>query len=274
MEQILKFKQKIKNLNWKQKTTFWLSIVMGLFFLSAIIISWIVTRNLMLKNLNKLTLEEKTLIFQAGYYPRIIPEFWDITSYFTYISNFLLIVAFFLFALFTNKKSLQRFAFLTTVYITITFSVFWTLIFPESFNGKLNPWSFFASLLVHLINPTIGIILLGINRKEINLSKWTINLAPLTLLGYYLIALVIYFIGLPVTQAVEEINVSARVFNDTRLVIYPFLNFLKPLFTNGENLTLTIFLNILIVVMGLTIPYAFAWMWKGIYKIKILKINQ
>ncbi|OAB49108.1 MAGa3780 family membrane protein [Mycoplasmopsis gallinarum] len=274
MEQILKFKQKIKNLNWKQKTTFSLSIVMGLFFLSAIIISWIVTRNLMLKNLNKLTLEEKTLIFQAGYYPRIIPEFWDITSYFTYISNFLLIVAFFLFALFTNKKSLQRFAFLTTVYITITFSVFWTLIFPESFNGKLNPWSFFASLLVHLINPTIGIILLGINRKEINLSKWTINLAPLTLLGYYLIALVIYFIGLPVTRAVEEINVSAKVFNDTRLVIYPFLNFLKPLFTNGQNLTLTIFLNILIVAMGLTIPYAFAWMWKGIYKIKILKINQ
>ncbi|MEE3928629.1 hypothetical protein V2E24_03515 [Mycoplasmopsis ciconiae] len=211
--------------------------------------------------------------YNAGYRPSLLGLFWKITSTFTWISNLALGISLILYAIYPKNWIAQRAIFLTNVYITITFLVFWTLIFPTRISQKTFPWQkFIVDALTHLINPIIGFVFLIINRKNIKITRLTIILSNIVIICYFVFALIVFFIGEQVVQKAQEIlgqNIREKnvhhAFNNT---IYKFLNFRKPLFYSGNSLVVKISLNIVVFILASSLTPFIGYIWYKTLKLK------
>ncbi|WP_029512794.1 MAGa3780 family membrane protein [Mycoplasmopsis iners] len=266
-----KFIQKIKK-DWKktQYINFSFVILMAILMIAGILINWVVKTQDYIASINKLSVENQRELIKLDLLPKLISNYWGYTSTFTYLSNTFLILAFGFLTFLPKKSFAQKMAFLATVYITITFVVFWTLIFPDSLKkGVYSIPNFIASVLIHFVNPAIGFGLLILNRKHVEISKKTIWLSFIPLIIFYLFALCSFLIGQSTVQHLSEANSeNANLYNKLHLQVYAFLNFAKPLFYSGENKIVVVLLNILIVVVGLILTPALGLAWKHSLKIK------
>ncbi|KKB26778.1 hypothetical protein MM26B8_04130 [Mycoplasmopsis meleagridis] len=269
----------IKKLNnFKQwdiirKITLFFALTILLIIIVAIIINWIDTSNSIYAALNKIDSNTlNVLINNDVLLPKLLGRFWSETSTFTYLSNTFLGLIFLIFAFYPKKALLQKMAFVASVYITITLMVFWTLIFPSSLKSNgFQGLSFFASALVHLVNPVIGLVLLGLNRKRIEITLNTIWVSFIPLFLFYFYCLIAFFIGTKNQDFIQQtLNTMDKSFYaPLNLEMYKFLNFQEPLFYTGNSVLLKVVINIGIIVLFMGILTGISFFWKWVFRIKI-----
>ncbi|WP_416738039.1 MAGa3780 family membrane protein [Mycoplasmopsis meleagridis] len=269
----------IKKLNnFKQwdiirKITLFFALTILLIIIIAIIINWIDTSNSIYAALNKIDSNTlNVLISNDVLLPKLLGRFWSETSTFTYLSNTFLGLIFLIFAFYPKKALLQKMTFVASVYITITLMVFWTLIFPSSLKSNgFQGLSFFASALVHLVNPIIGLILLGLNRKRIEITLNTIWVSFIPLFLFYFYCLIAFFIGTKNQDFLQQtLNTMDKSFYaPLNLEMYKFLNFQEPLFYTGNSVALKVVINIGIIVLFMGILTGISFFWKWVFRIKI-----
>ena len=210
-----------------------------------------------------------SLIGNKGFYPSGIANMWPVGFTFTMISNMVLALSMIIYAIYHKYQKAQYFFFFGVVNITITFVIYWTLIFFVSI--KNGTWSnlraAIPSFVLHAINPFIAFICLGFARKYISIKKSQMWLTNVMVLGYFTWAMITFFIG----KRLLDLKHIPNVDNYTRynIVVYQFLNFDQPLFYKGGKLAIVILLDILMFALGALLSPTFAWMWKGIFKIKL-----
>ncbi|MEA4115282.1 hypothetical protein VBM87_00585 [Mycoplasma sp. 744] len=254
------------------KITFILTSIIIISLFVAAITNWInqtkdinnAFLNLKLETKNDLLSEKNAILL-----PQMIARFWFNTATFTYLSNTFVVVALIMFLIFNKNILIKQMLFMSNQFITITLIVFWILIFPDSLkNGKYQDIGLLSSILVHLINPLLSLIILFINKKNMQINQKQIWLATIPVLLFYFFALITFFIALD-TKNLLEINmqVNINLFKHLNLYIYSFLNFAQPLFYSGSNLALIIFLNILIVIVFFFFIVAIGYFWKWVFKI-------
>ncbi|WP_027120497.1 MAGa3780 family membrane protein [Mycoplasmopsis lipofaciens] len=233
-----------------------------------------------IKNLlANLSIAEKQWLINNNLQPKVIPSFWESTITFTYISNFLSGLSLIFFSLNTKKEFNQKFLFCSTIYITITFIVFWSLIFPQIFlNNGYNPKHFVLSTIVHFLNPLIAIVFAILNRKNIFINKKTIYIASFFVIIYFCLAMIMYFSGLKITDEFIKDNIKNSkydIYINTKIVIYGFLNFQKPLFYGGGNIFIVILLDMFMFLLAFILPVGIGYFWKFVLKIKnVSTINE
>ncbi|MBN0919544.1 MAGa3780 family membrane protein [[Mycoplasma] gypis] len=194
----------------------------------------------------------------------VISSFTRFLFSFTWISNLVAVIAYFIFFFKKENKTAQKLAFVATTLITITFLVYWALIFPDSIKRHSNVPKLINSTLLHLVNPVIAIFLLFFNKKDIFIDKKTAWLTFLPIVAYYLFALSMYFIGLKAMEGVEE---TSQNFINYDLVIYSFLNFKHPLFYYGDKTILVIILNLVMVLIAFLLAPGIAFLYKKLSNI-------
>lgn len=84
--------------------------------------------------------------------------------------------------------------------------------------------------------------------------------------------MVMFFIGKPLLGLKNA--GSKDEYAKYNIVVYTFLNFDKPLFYKGGKIAVVILLDIAMFALGAFLAPAFAWMWKGIFRIQLIKRNE
>ena len=133
-----------------------------------------------------------SLIGNKGFYPSGIANMWPVGFTFTMISNMVLALSMIIYAIYHKYQKAQYFFFFGVVNITITFVIYWTLIFFVSI--KNGTWSnlraAIPSFVLHAINPFIAFICLGFARKYISIKKSQMWLTNVMVLGYFTWAMI------------------------------------------------------------------------------------
>ncbi|VEU75204.1 Uncharacterised protein [Mycoplasmopsis maculosa] len=200
-----------------------------------------------------------------AFYPHVLAYMWRQTFTFTFISNFMMAITMIITPFKRNNQKSQAWFFATIIYITVTFLIYWTLIFPTSFKKGIwsEPASAIPSLIVHAINPAFGFAVLILLRKDIHIKNNQIWLTSVFVFCYFLFAFITFWIG---DVAIQSLNKNQNVKNiedKYGTVIYPFLNFKKPFFYKGGNLAIVIILDILIFVLSIFLTPALGFIWKA-----------
>ncbi|AXE60540.1 hypothetical protein DA803_00285 [[Mycoplasma] phocae] len=210
--------------------------------------------------------EIRDIVLKNGIFPDALAAMWKQAGSFTMLSNFILSFAFIVFALHHKSQRVQYFFFFAVVNISITFLIYWTLIFFTILKrgGWNNLGSAIPSFILHAINPAIGMIFLIIGRKEIRLKTSDLWLSNIMGLVYFFFALITFFMG---SQLLPDKN-NSEAYIQYNIVVYKFLNFIQPFFYTGRNLGIIITLDVLLFVLGASLPIAIAWFWKGVLRIK------
>ncbi|VEU70319.1 MAGa3780 family membrane protein [Mycoplasmopsis glycophila] len=257
-----------------RRLTFFAGATILLILLIGFIISWfdVVSENQ--ARWNALSEQSKLEIVRHNLIPSLQANFWKKTLTFTYISNFSIGLALLLYALRPNSIKTNNFLILSGIYISVTFLIFWGLIFPGLFIEKVySPTRMLVSITTHFVNPIIGISFLLFNSKKLTFSNKLIfwSLAPMFI--YYFFAMGMYFIGNSWTKQIhlEASNNEyhlAKIQDLSGLTIYPFLNFEYPLFYKGNSILYVVIFNILILIIGTSLPIALGFAFKYLAKIK------
>ncbi|MBN0970633.1 MAGa3780 family membrane protein [Mycoplasma phocoeninasale] len=219
--------------------------------------------------------EVRALMPKVNLYPDALAAMWKQAGSFTMLSNFILSFALIVFALHHKSQRVQYFYFFAVVNISITFLIYWTLIFFVLLQsgGWNNLGKALPSFILHAVNPAIGMIFLIIGRKEIALKTSDLWLTNVMGLVYFFFAMITFFMG---SQLLPDKN-DSEAYIKYNVVVYKFLNFIQPFFYTGRNLGVVIVLDILLFVMATSLPAGIAWFWKGVLRIKkhqvTLKIN-
>ena len=205
------------------------------------------------------------------FYPNALALMWNQGTTFTMISNWLLAISMIVFPLYANKQKAQFFFFFAVTNITITFVIYWTLIFFVSLKNGVwnNPSAAVPSFILHAIKPLFGFILLGLVRKDITLKRHHLWLTNIMVLLYFFMAMIMFFIGKQIM--IKNVPGIKDPYSKYNVVVYAFLNFERPLFYKGGKIAIIIILDLLMFLLGGFLAPSFAWMWKGIFRIKILK---
>lgn len=223
-------------------------------------------RDLFAKRLAQIDDATLNQLYKNQLLPNMLARFWRRTLTFTWLSNLFLGIALILFAIYPRNWIAQRAIFLAVVYITITFFVFWGLIFPESIK-RFQFLNFVMTSIVHFVNPLIGFVFLILIRKNIKVTELTIWLSCITLLAYYFFALIAYFVGDSMINDLSNRlgtsnNQDLKLHRELDLVIYGFLNFRSPLFLKPAKTYVSVIINIAIVVVGLLTPPLIGICWQ------------
>lgn len=267
-----------KLLKARHRLTFWFGIVILCLFVITFVCSWISDGHELKVAFSKLSQETRDKLILANALPSVSGAMLQVRFTFTYISNILIGFALIFYGLLPNYLWTKRGFFLATVYINITFFTFWGLIIPFVFiNPNIwyeIPWNWkVLTVPVHLINPVIGTTFFIINRRELVVSHKTMLLSSIFMLGYYLFAVLIFWIGVQVTNLflIEQFNKKTTgldIFTKTKVAIYPFLNLKYPLGYHGNNLVYKILLNLFIPIFGIIVCISVAYFLKFICKIQ------
>ncbi|QSB07693.1 hypothetical protein JS510_01045 [Mycoplasma tauri] len=195
--------------------------------------------------------------------PRLQAVFKHFSSlfFFTYLSNIFLGIMLILVGLERESMKIKRMFFLSVVFITITFIVYWALISHDKKTWKAPYYNAIKSIITHAIHPIVGFVFLIIMRKEITIDKKTISVSVLTSLFYLLFAIFLYW------------GSYNKIVKGRGAIIYTFLDFVYPLFYKSNNLYVIISLNILILLIATLLPIALIFFWKSILKIKFENSN-
>lgn len=284
----LTFKEKLLNLpliknfnSWKltYKLMFIFGFVMALVNLSSLIVYfwWSIEKNyLSLKNSGIQNHFKDWTKANPTYRPDALALIWSNTLTFTMISNWLLTINLLLLPFFQNSQRAKSMFFTANVIITITFLIYWSLIFPTYFKGKselLDHWYLLMySTILHAINPLVGFIFMWFIRKEIQLKKCQLWMTNIFVLAYFTFALVTFFIGSKFINL--ETKNNQNPYGAYHITIYGFLNFKQPLFYKGGNTAVIILLDILMFLVAFFVIPGIAYLWKLAYRIQIIKPNK
>ncbi|UUD34927.1 hypothetical protein NPA07_03895 [Mycoplasmopsis caviae] len=263
--------------NWTilRKITFIFGVIVLAITLLSLVLTWLNTSIKLDKIIKELEAANPGIIakIQASKAaPSFIGNSWKYTQTFTYMSNFLLGISMVLFGYFYNNKRIQKTFFISVVYITITFAIYWSLIFPKVFGAKYTALALFTSTNVHAINPFIGILILIFNRKNIVVDKKLMFLSNLGVIGYFVLAFVIFWLGRKYSgNFTNNYSNKANVLSqyvDSDIVVYSFLNFIEPFFYRGGKIAIVIALNVLMIVIAIFAPIGLSYFWKSTLRIK------
>ncbi|WP_426461443.1 MAGa3780 family membrane protein [Mycoplasma hafezii] len=253
------------------------TLIAGLSFLIILLISFLLSwvedskeiQNSLLKqpeNNNLTELLNDHLLFNVK------AKLWHRSWTFTYLSNFTVGIALVLFACFYETKWINRLVTWSSIYISVTFLIFWSLIFPGLFlAGQYNTGRVIASVNTHFINPVIALVMVFFNRQKLEYTKRWILLSIIPMFMYYFFAMTIFFIGNPAVKELRKLTPSIPLWklqDEAGLTIYPFLNFEFPLFYHGDKIALKVVFNLLIVLVGVVLPIGIGFLLKLICKTK------
>lgn len=264
-------KEKIINLNKKQKVSLAIGIIVLVVFLYSAIgdaIFRVNEFNKQLKLIDQNTLTE--LLKYEQLRPTLLGFMWKKTLTFTYITNLSLAVSLIIYSFYGDKLFSKLWLFYSSTWITITFIVFWSLIFAEL--AKAEFWQLSFTISTHAINPIIGMIMLFYFKKDLSKyikfkhcvhSVWF-------MIVYYIFALVIFFSGYSTVSVLESkiADMTINVYKVIDLPIYSFLNFARPLFYSGNSIVLKILLNVIIVIVGILTVIGLSTMWMKLIGIR------
>ncbi|QGZ97505.1 hypothetical protein GE118_01675 [Mycoplasma sp. NEAQ87857] len=279
-----KIKQSHISFLFQKKNSSKVSFISGILIIVLLSITFLGTWNLISNELfnswSKLSVEQLKYLTQNRIFPEVASSFWQRALTFTYISNFAAGILLIIFAFCKNKKAISNILTISITYITITFLVFWGLVFPsilkdiKNSSNQKSYWWFVFTTIIHFINPMIAIVAFVLIKKDLVVSKYVIYWAFIFIFIYYLFALSTFFIGEKVTniylnnpqlkQELKEIN----IFSSTKTTIYAFLNFKHPLFYKGNSLFAIVGLNLLIFILGSILAIGITWTWIKVLKIK------
>ncbi|MGX9340425.1 MAGa3780 family membrane protein [Mycoplasma sp. 4044] len=271
-----------KNWERKRKLIFWGGILAFVFLVLAAILSWKAETFLYIENIEKFSAKYNGDIVKEAIHSRVaqglMSQFWSSTYTFTYISNFALAIILIAYAIIWDKSKIQKALFLSVLNITITFIIFWSLIFfqvilkfkANNTDKTVLSMSLVSQTLTHFVNPLIGMVALVLRRKSIILTKKLLWFSNLAVIIYYIFALGMFYMGQNVasyvSQKMPELDdVNGRL----ELVIYGFLNFENPMFYSGTNKGVVFALNLVIILMAFFVPVGIGWMWKFALRIKL-----
>lgn len=277
--------KKFNDWNTIYKAMFIVGIIMAMVNLSSLIVYfwWSIE-----KTINNLKLNDfyKSLPIWTKENPTFRPDalalMWSKTLTFTMISNWILTINLITLPFLQKSTKAKVWFFTANVLITITFSIYWSLIFPTYFKGKaaiLEKWYLaFYSTILHAVNPAIGFVFLGLIKKEIKLRVIDIWKTNIFVICYFIFALITFFIGEKIKNVAPDAN--ENIYKSFNVTIYDFLNFKHPLFyglgwaKNSYNIGLVIMLDIIMFLIAFFLTPGLAYLWKVIYKIEIIKCNQ
>ncbi|MBU4690725.1 MAGa3780 family membrane protein [Mycoplasma zalophi] len=174
--------------------------------------------------------------------------------YFTNLTNLFSLITLLILAIKPNNK-IKRLFLHSTVLITITFLIYWSLISWQS-NWK-NVFESYKSLHTHLINPLVCFIFAFLWKDQLLFNKKDKYYVVIYVMIYLIFALILYL-----TTYYLKYNQKNAV------VIYGFLDFINPFFYHGKQLGLQIVLNILFIVVGFTLPFLICLFWTKVLKLK------
>ncbi|RIV16647.1 MAGa3780 family membrane protein [Mycoplasmopsis gallopavonis] len=240
------------------KACFFGAIIILIILLVSFFVSWHEDAMVVKKSFQ--SIKENNLDSDKLAHLRLLPNlknnFWHRSLTFTYLTNAFVAVALFIFVFSKNQKLKNIILPLAAIYITITFVIFWGLVFPALFKNK--DWTFgryFATINVHFINPLFYLVLFFLTFKQISITRKTVLLAPIPMFIYWVVALMIYFIALPAAKAIELHNLNSIEKDELLgLTIYKFLNFLHPLFYKENNIWIILGFNLAILIVGISFP--------------------
>ncbi|MFV8483751.1 MAGa3780 family membrane protein [Mycoplasma sp. Z473B] len=274
MQKIIQIKKStFHQWNNLRKATLLAGITILILIFIATLWRWAITSNDIIGIIDKFSPEEKAKLISEKAVPAVLPSFWAITGTFTWISNLAIGIGLILYAIYPKSWIAQRALFLVNTYITITFIVFWTLIFPVSIKN-FQAQRFINSTIVHFLNPLICFIFVFLNRKNIQITKATIWLSSIVLVAYWFFALFLFFLGQPVLNALEVNNPAPSLYKQLALVVYDFLNFKHPLFYKGHNTAVIVLLNLVIFIVGFLLTPGIGFAWKYILKVPYDKVTE
>lgn len=180
------------------------------------------------------------------------------TLFFTTISNIFLGITMMLLVIKKESKVIKRLFFNAACLMAVTSVVFWSLIIFWSAAWYNYPVAF-MNVILHFVNPIIGLLILYLFRKEVKIKLLDLFIPIFWFVVYYFIAILIYV----ATYGIFK--------NDTGVVIYSFLNFRKPLFYSGDNSIVIFVLNFVILLGNIYIPLLLTIILIKSYKIKLFK---
>ncbi|QZE12133.1 MAGa3780 family membrane protein [Mycoplasma sp. Ms02] len=283
-------KNKINRLSPNSARTLSVAIIMLLFFLFAVISNWAldsIDLTKAFKNSDSLGNEIKNYVLDSKVNqlaPRFIDFMWGRTATFTYLSNTLVIACTFLVAFYSKSNPVKKVFFASVCYITVTFLVFWGLIFPGLFkeNRYTGP-RLLNTTIVHFVTPAFAFFALFLNRKTITMNRKHFVIMILPVLAWFTMSLILFYLGKdyynyfkqglnnmdPKTAGSQSIALYSKV----NTVFYSFLNFDQPLFYKGSSIVMKVVLNLVLFVVGASAIYGLGEFWVKVYKIKLEKIK-
>ncbi|MEA4162612.1 MAGa3780 family membrane protein [Mycoplasma sp. 4404] len=264
-------KENFSSLTTRQKISFFLAIGIVFVIILATLINWHLTSTKISQELITLSDEAKSELLNRssihGY--KMLQSFWRVNLTFTWLSNTFLAISAVIFALKMKNHKAQQTFFLSIIYISITFLIYWTLIFVPELK-EFKPLYFFNTFIIHAVSPILGFVILIINRKEIQISKKTVYLSIITMLCYYFFALITFFMSTPIYDQFKDVELKNgnRLTKELDMTIYGFLNFREPLFYKGGNVAIVCLLNFVIFGVGFVLTPSIGYLWAKVLRIK------
>ncbi|AJC49867.1 MAGa3780 family membrane protein [Mesomycoplasma flocculare] len=244
---------------WKKERK--IAFVFSLLIIS-VTVSLIV--NSMIKNRPEFVVDKFYFISFSNYFQN-----FSVFFYLTYQSNLLYGIVLLSFVLNATERKFQI-LFVFTVILTIVLVIFWTLI---AWNLNMNFLTFIKTSTVHLVNPILSIFVLFWFRKEFQINKLGLSFSVIYSVCYYLFCFLLYFFTIrqwiaPEFKNNDIIAEKGIIFFYTGLTVYPFMNFIHPFFYSGDNNSIVILLNLIIVLSVICLPYLLSIFYINIFGIK------
>ncbi|WP_258556771.1 MAGa3780 family membrane protein [Mesomycoplasma flocculare] len=244
---------------WKKERK--IAFVFSLLIIS-VTVSLIV--NSMIKNRPEFVVDKFYFISFSNYFQN-----FSVFFYLTYQSNLLYGIVLLSFVLNATERKFQI-LFVFTVILTIVLVIFWTLI---AWNLNMNFLTFIKTSTVHLVNPILSIFVLFWFRKEFQINKLGLSFSVIYSVCYYLFCFLLYFFTIrqwiaPEFKTNDIIAEKGIIFFYTGLTVYPFMNFIHPFFYSGDNNSIVILLNLIIVLSVICLPYLLSIFYINIFGIK------
>lgn len=244
---------------WKKERK--IAFVFSLLIIS-VTVSLIV--NSMIKNGPEFVVDKFYFISFSNYFQN-----FSVFFYLTYQSNLLYGIVLLSFVLNATERKFQI-LFVFTVILTIVLVIFWTLI---AWNLNMNFLTFIKTSTVHLVNPILSIFVLFWFRKEFQINKLGLSFSVIYSVCYYLFCFLLYFFTIrqwiaPEFKTNDIIAEKGIIFFYTGLTVYPFMNFIHPFFYSGDNNSIVILLNLIIVLSVICLPYLLSIFYINIFGIK------
>ncbi|MXR13622.1 hypothetical protein DR095_01400 [Mycoplasma flocculare] len=218
----------------------------------------------MIKNRPEFVVDKFYFISFSNYFQN-----FSVFFYLTYQSNLLYGIVLLSFVLNATERKFQI-LFVFTVILTIVLVIFWTLI---AWNLNMNFLTFIKTSTVHLVNPILSIFVLFWFRKEFQINKLGLSFSVIYSVCYYLFCFLLYFFTIrqwiaPEFKTNDIIAEKGIIFFYTGLTVYPFMNFIHPFFYSGDNNSIVILLNLIIVLSVICLPYLLSIFYINIFGIK------
>lgn len=273
MKLTLFLKEKYNSFTKMQKIVFLIALMTLFVLIASTLINWHIISSKAIQKINLLQADERKFLLNSELHGiKALGMFWRTNLTFTWLSNTFLVIALFIYAFHPKNYIVKQVLFLAIVYITITFVVYWTLIFGPDLK-KFTPLYFFNTFIIHAVNPILGFVVWIMNRKELEVSRKTIYLSLITMVCYYFFALITFFMALPIHNELQNVQLkeNATLTKELDMTIYGFLNFTHPLFYKGTNTFVIALLNIVIFVFGSVLTPLIGIFWTKAFRVKIRK---